>query len=98
MLHEDEIVAKLEERYEQSAALRSAWSSEADDLRQIVGEIAKAVSGQYELDEPLGIGGSGIVLRVHDVRLGVDRALKFSRPSPGSSRPSLGRDRQPLPR
>jgi HD superfamily phosphohydrolase len=80
---EDEILARLEERYDQSATLRGVWAAESEDLRRLLAEIGQSVAGQYELEEPLGVGGSAIVLRVRDVRLGVDRALKFPRPSPG---------------
>ncbi len=83
MLTVDEIVAALKRLYTDSASLRAAWPDEMDALRAVVEALEVDVAGHYELDEPLGVGGSGVVLRARDVRLDVDRALKFSRPSPG---------------
>jgi HD superfamily phosphohydrolase len=43
-------------------------------------EKIEADLDQYELDKPLGRGGSGIVIRVRDRRLDLPRALKLPRP------------------
>lgn len=83
MLKVDEIVSMIHELYTNSPTLELAWASEKDGIRDVVGEISSELSGQYELGEPLGIGGSGVVLRARNKGLGVDRALKFPRPSPG---------------
>ena len=83
MSNDDRILTGLNELYKSSPTLKRVWGSERDEMRHIVSEISSEVTDQYELAESLGVGGSGVVLRVRDLRLGVDRALKFPRPSPG---------------
>lgn len=78
-----EILGALEILYSKSASLKAAWPAEKSALGQIVVSLEAELAGQFELGAPLGVGGSGVVLRVRDMRLGVARAIKFSRPSPG---------------
>lgn len=79
MPHIDRILASIRGHY----SSRRAWEEEKDEVRNIVSAVSSEFGRQYELDECLGVGGSGVVLRVHDLMLNVDRALKFPRPSPG---------------
>jgi len=79
----DDVLRDIETLYERNATLRAAWDSERAAVAIAVDEISADLKDQYQLGDALGVGGSGIVIRVSDVRLGVDRALKFSRPSPG---------------
>ena len=82
-MNDDQVLASLQDHYAKSPTLQRVWASEEDELRRIVSGISSELADQYEVAEPLGVGGSGVVLRVHDLRLGVKRALKFPRPSPG---------------
>jgi serine/threonine protein kinase len=69
--------------YEQDEDLAPAWSGEQEGLRRLLPELRHALSFNYEISDPLGVGGAGVVFRVRDVNLGLDRALKVVRPSPG---------------
>ncbi len=57
-----------------------AYKAEQPVLKSVLNEIRKELKDDYEFDEPLGRGGSGIVIRLKDKRLGLDRVLKISRP------------------
>lgn len=78
-----DILVGLQRIYQRSASLSEAWQAERGPLEAVLDELSTSMSGQYKLCEPIGVGGSGVVLRVRDCRLELDRALKFSRPSPG---------------
>ncbi len=82
-LNNYEILRLIEKMYAESSTLKDAWDGEKDELSRIIGGISSALADSYKFIEPLGIGGSGVVLRVCDRQLNVDRALKFPRPSPG---------------
>lgn len=69
--------------YARNATLQDAWEHESDTVLSILQALEDALRDRYELDEPLGVGGSGVVVQVYDLSLGTKRALKFSRPSPG---------------
>lgn len=79
----DDLLADIAARYAKKPSLKSAWDQEEPALTEIVAALPTQLENQYLLGPSLGIGGSGVVVRVRDQQLGVDRALKFSRPSPG---------------
>ena len=63
--------------------LAEAWDAEETKLRIIVPKVVAAISFNYEIERPLAVGGAGVVSIVRDKNLGLQRALKISRPSPG---------------
>lgn len=60
-----------------------AWKQEHKLLRLIIAEIEHQLAGRYRIVAPLNIGGTAVVLKLEDVRLGVFRALKCPRPLAG---------------
>ncbi|MEZ4239879.1 MAG: serine/threonine-protein kinase, partial [Myxococcota bacterium] len=52
---------------------------------------ATLAGGRYVLGEPLGQGGSAVVVRARDERLGVDRAVKILAQVPDSVRATMRR-------
>lgn len=79
----DEIIAALKEIYKKDRNLSPAWEHEEDRIRAILSQVEESISFNYDLERPLGVGGSGIVLAVVDRNLSAKRALKIARPSPG---------------
>ncbi|MBI3415908.1 MAG: HD domain-containing protein [Verrucomicrobia bacterium] len=63
--------------------LSEAWHAEEQKLRIIVPKVVEAIGFNYEIERPLAVGGAGVVSIVRDKNLGLQRALKISRPSPG---------------
>ena len=80
---DEEILDSIRAFYERQPSLQECWVVEGPNLPAILLRLREALQGQYELGTALGVGGGGIVLRVRDVELGMMRAMKFSRPSPG---------------
>lgn len=75
---------ELQERYHKDR-LDDYWERERDDvlsaLQAIMNDLA---SSRYQPTSVLGVGGSGIVIRLHDTKFQHrDKALKFPRPVPG---------------
>jgi serine/threonine protein kinase len=79
----DKLVERLQGYYETSSSLREAWAYESPILGEILAELSRVLEGRYLLEDVLGVGGSGVVLRAFDLSLEAPRAVKFSRPSPG---------------
>jgi HD superfamily phosphohydrolase len=50
----------------------------------IILQIEKVLKERYRIDDPIGVGGGGIVIQIYDNNLKVPRALKLSRPKPGN--------------
>jgi serine/threonine protein kinase len=80
----DKLLSEIETVY-QKEGIQSYWSEEKEAVEAAIKAIA--VSFGVERYTPLGVlgvGGSGIVLRLRDARFPtVDNALKFPRPVPG---------------
>jgi serine/threonine protein kinase len=74
---------RLRAIYERDVNLRTFWPAEEAALREILPQVAEKLPSNYEIIEPLGVGGSGVVAVTVDKNLGAKRALKLSRPSPG---------------
>ena len=79
----DDLIAALEGVYKKDRNLAAAWEHEERKIKIILSQVAESISFNYELEGPLGVGGSGIVLSVTDRNLSTKRALKIARPSPG---------------
>lgn len=60
-----------------------AWTKEAEKTKVLLQSIAESISHSYQITSALGVGGNGLVLKVHNHRLDIDFALKTLRPSPG---------------
>jgi HD superfamily phosphohydrolase len=62
----------------------ASWSNEKAAIRTAVESIATELGSRYSFKSALGVGGSGIVLRIRDTLFpAVDNALKFPRPVDG---------------
>jgi HD superfamily phosphohydrolase len=83
----DNIIKQLHERYEHDG-LRDFWATESTALMAALKAIAhKLPEGRYKPVAVLGVGGSGVVLRLSDSLFPkVDKALKFPRPVSGNVR------------
>jgi len=81
-----EFFDRLKAKYQGNPNLRESWDVEEAALQTIVPAVAEAISFNYVLGLPIGVGGSGIVARATDRNLGMERALKVARPSPGKER------------
>jgi serine/threonine protein kinase len=79
----DALLSRLQGKYAASAR-QGAWESEEDGLRSIL--IALGVRlARYDQPSIAGVGGLGVVLKVHDRLLnGQACAVKFPRPKQGS--------------
>ncbi len=63
----------------------SYWMQEESSVTEGIAAISKSIdSKRFNPKEILGVGGSGIVIRLQDSKFPkVDKALKFPRPVPG---------------
>lgn len=73
---------QLRELYKREKVSTEVYEAEQPILRNVLQIIANRddIKDIYEFDEPIGIGGAGLVLRLKDKRLGLYRALKIPRP------------------
>ena len=80
----DSLLPGLEAAY-RAARIPESWVQEKDAVREALLGIGNALTpGRYGLLRVLGVGGSGVVVRVSDMRFpSLDNALKFPRPVPG---------------
>jgi hypothetical protein len=79
------ILSHIKELYDKEG-LSSAWPGEAAGVEEAIIAIAGHLRKRYSYRVALGVGGSGIVLRLKDILFpSMDAALKFSRPSPGTA-------------
>lgn len=75
-----DIWEKLKGKYEKLDNGAIEWEQENETVRNIIINIKKEIREQYDVIEPLGVGGAGVVLKIYYKNLEVFRALKFSRP------------------
>src|SRR5437588_852180 len=73
----------LKDLYTSDENLMAYWADEEKELRELLPIVAAEIAYNYKIGRPIGVGGSGIVVTAHDNNLGVKRALKVARPSPG---------------
>ena len=73
---------KLENLYKKEDGNTTSYETERPTLETVLKKITEEfdAKGTYEFIEPIGRGGAGIVFRVKDKRLSLDRALKIPRP------------------
>jgi serine/threonine protein kinase len=75
-------LSKLKKKY---ADLGSKTKpGECDAAYDIFLEIEKNLDDRYDILEPVNIGGTGIVIKLHDRNLNSERALKVARPIEGN--------------
>lgn len=79
------IVAEIETAYLQDADLREFWEPEKAGIAKAISAIGPSLPPErYRYKSVLGVGGSGIVLRLtDDIFNHLDSALKFPRPVAG---------------
>ncbi len=72
---------KLRVLYEKEDGNTDAYVSEQPVLEKVLKKIEEEFfKDAYEYVEPIGRGGAGVVIRLKDKRLDLDRALKIPRP------------------
>ncbi|MDO9530279.1 MAG: protein kinase [Syntrophales bacterium] len=71
--------SKLREIYEKESKA-DHYESEQPIIAKILDKIEAVLKDIYELVEPIGVGGSGVVFCIRDLRLNTYRALKIPRP------------------
>ncbi len=76
----DKIINDLKKIYIKEDDDDIAFNQEIDIIKEFLIGFEKDVSLQYELVEPVGRGGNGIVFKVRNIPLKIYRALKFPRP------------------
>jgi HD superfamily phosphohydrolase len=78
------LLTEIEAVY-QRESIHSYWPEESEPIKAALAAIANSITNErYTPLGVLGVGGSGIVLRLRDSRFPtVDNALKFPRPVPG---------------
>lgn len=78
-----ELLRQLEKLYT-SESLAGFWDQEKHDLEQALDALQRHLQGRFMPKKAVGVGGSGIVIRLEDDRFKkLDKALKFPRPVPG---------------
>jgi HD superfamily phosphohydrolase len=77
---EETFFERLRQIYVAEDGSSEIFDQEVPVLREAVSRIAATLGDGFELVEPLGRGGSGVVIKLTDVRLDVSRALKIPRP------------------
>jgi HD superfamily phosphohydrolase len=82
----DTFFSDLEQLYKKDENLSEYWKHEESELKQLLPLVAERIAFNYKIEKPIGVGGSGIVAIVHDINLGLKRALKIARPSPGKKK------------
>src|SRR3990170_3304863 len=82
VIMKNEFWENLKNLYEREDGNIEAYKTEQPILNEVlnkIGEVFKS-NDTYEFIEPIGRGGAGIVFRIKDKRLDLDRALKIPRP------------------
>lgn len=80
---DDVFYSALREKYEKNQNGKKEWEEEEKSIRGLLPVIAKELEGRYEIEFPINIGGTAIVLCIRDKNLSIPRALKFPRPLEG---------------
>ena len=71
---------RLKAIYVEEDGVDTYFLKEEPDLKVILNDLEKALMNQYEIEDPLGRGGAGIVIKLWDKILEIHRALKIPRP------------------
>lgn len=81
----EKIVADIHQSYLDDPDIREFWDAEAQGISVAISEIGPALpKDRYTYRSVMGVGGSGIVLRLGDeIFHHLDNALKFPRPVAG---------------
>ena len=80
---------KMKAIYKNEDGDENGYAEEQPSLQIIFEKLEEQLKDTYTFVDPIGRGGSGIVVRIHDSRLGIDRALKTPRPAKEELRESL---------
>jgi len=80
----EQLLAQIEQEYK-SSGIKDFWPREKDAIRSALGSVAATLpQARYSPIRVLGVGGSGVVIRLKDSLFSrVDNALKFPRPVAG---------------
>jgi hypothetical protein len=73
---------KLKALYDKEGIVQPTYDEEKPILENVFAEIENLDDFKevYAFDEPIGVGGAGVVVKIKDTRLNLFRALKIPRP------------------
>jgi HD superfamily phosphohydrolase len=71
---------QLERVYKSHNKGEQDWLKESEALKQIIKSIAVSIKPRYNIQSPIQHGGVSMIIKVHDIEMGISRALKFPRP------------------
>lgn len=74
---------KLRKLYLEMDEGETEWNNEEQSLKNIIRKIRQNIKDRYRFLAPLGVGGAGVVIKVEDINMRFERALKFPRPARG---------------
>lgn len=66
--------------YNKEDGNEDAYNAEQPILQKMLEAISHELKGKYEIIGPIGRGGTGLVVKVQELSLRIDRALKIPRP------------------
>src|SRR6266851_4816682 len=77
------ILDAVRELYQKKDGSDQEYRKEERVLTEVLTKLSEKLTGSYQLEKPIGRGGSGVVFLVRDLRLNTHRALKIPRPGKG---------------
>lgn len=77
---ENDFWNRLKDKYVKKYGNEDAFNKEEPILSSVLKEIESEIKTNYQIIEPSGMGGAGIVIRIKDKLINMDRALKIPRP------------------
>lgn len=83
MTIDKEFMDQLAEKYDSLGDGGKSWEKEKDKIRDILTEVRNNIASRYDIDVPINIGGTAIVIKVIDKNLNIPHALKCARPIEG---------------
>ncbi len=80
---DEEFMQRLRDKYASQKHGEESWSAESTKVEGILRAVEENLKDRYEMDSPINIGGTAIVVKVTDTNLGIHHALKCARPMLG---------------
>jgi serine/threonine protein kinase len=81
----ENLIARIENAF-RSEGIAESWGAEKSSVQAAIQALSSTLGDRYAAREVLGVGGSGITIRLNDHLFPLtDCALKFPRPLPGQT-------------